>query len=126
MKEEELRPYFALDAVLTGMFGLVERIFDIEVRAADGEAEVWHPDVKFFNIHDKSTGKQIASFFLDPYSRPADKRGGAWMADCMGKSSALGIDIPVAYLTCNGSPPVGEKPSLMTFREVETLFHEVS
>ncbi|KAL7485683.1 hypothetical protein ACHAW6_012502, partial [Cyclotella cf. meneghiniana] len=125
LKEEELRPYFALDAVLTGMFGLVERIFDIEVRNADGQAEVWHPDVKFFTIHDKSNdGKHIASFFLDPYSRPADKRGGAWMADCLGKSEALGIDVPVAYLTCNGSPPVGDKPSLMTFREVETLFHE--
>jgi oligopeptidase A len=125
LKEEELRPYFALDAVLGGMFGLVERIFDIEVRAADGQAEVWHPDVKFFTIHDKSdNGKHISSFFLDPYSRPADKRGGAWMADCIGKSAALGFDTPVAYLTCNGSPPVGDKPSLMTFREVETLFHE--
>lgn len=124
LKEEELRPYFALDSVLGGLFGLVERIFDIEVRNADGTAEVWHPDVKFFTIHDKSGGKHIASFFLDPYSRPADKRGGAWMADCIGKSASLGFDIPVAYLTCNGSPPVGDKPSLMTFREVETLFHE--
>lgn len=124
LKEEELRPYFALDSVLGGLFGLVERIFDIEVRNADGAAEVWQADVKFFTIHDKSDGKHIASFFLDPYSRPADKRGGAWMADCIGKSSALGFDVPVAYLTCNGSPPVGDKPSLMTFREVETLFHE--
>ena len=124
LKEEELRPYFALDAVLKGMFKLIERIFDIEVREANGKAEVWHPDVQFFELYDKESGKHVASFFLDPYSRPADKRGGAWMADCMGKSNALGIDIPVAYLTCNGSPPVGDKPSLMTFREVETLFHE--
>lgn len=124
LKEEELRPYFALDAVLDGMFGLVDRIFGVEVREANGKAEVWNPDVKFFEIYDKESGEHMASFFLDPYSRPADKRGGAWMADCRGKSSALGIDVPVAYLTCNGSPPVGEKPSLMTFREVETLFHE--
>mmetsp|Transcript_3579 Transcript_3579/g.5170 ORF Transcript_3579/g.5170 Transcript_3579/m.5170 type:complete len:802 (+) Transcript_3579:84-2489(+) len=124
LKEEELRPYFALDKVLDGMFGLVDRIFDVEVREANGKAEVWHPDVKYFEIYDKESGEHMASFFLDPYSRPADKRGGAWMADCRGKSSALGIDVPVAYLTCNGSPPVGEKPSLMTFREVETLFHE--
>jgi len=124
LKEEELRPYFALDAVLDGMFGLVDRIFGVEVRDANGKAEVWNPDVKFFEIYDKESGEHMASFFLDPYSRPADKRGGAWMADCRGKSSALGIDVPVAYLTCNGSPPVGEKPSLMTFREVETLFHE--
>jgi len=124
LKEEELRPYFALDAVLTGMFGLIERIFGVEVRAANGKAEVWHPDVQFFELYDTESEEHVASFFLDPYSRPADKRGGAWMADCLGKSDALGIDVPVAYLTCNGSPPVGDKPSLMTFREVETLFHE--
>ncbi|KAL7463221.1 hypothetical protein ACHAXS_003593 [Conticribra weissflogii] len=125
LKEEELRPYFALDAVLKGMFELIERIFDVEVRDATGTVEVWHTDVRFFTLHDKSEeGKHIASFYLDPYSRPADKRGGAWMADCVGKSEALGFDVPVAYLTCNGSPPVGDKPSLMTFREVETLFHE--
>lgn len=124
LKEEELRPYFALDAVLEGMFKLIERIFDIEVRQANGKAEVWHPDVQFFELYDRVSGEHVASFFLDPFSRPADKRGGAWMADCLGKSEALGIDVPVAYLTCNGSPPVGDKPSLMTFREVETLFHE--
>jgi oligopeptidase A len=124
LKEEELRPYFALPAVLDGMFGLVKRIFDIEVRSADGEAEVWHPDVRFFNVYDGSSDKHIASFYLDPYSRPADKRGGAWMDVCIGKSKAMHRDVPVAYLTCNGSPPVGDTPSLMTFREVETLFHE--
>merc|ERR1712127_937856 len=124
LKEEELRPYFALDAVLKGMFELIERIFGVEVRAANGDVEVWHPDVQFFKLHDKETDTHVASFYLDPFSRPADKRGGAWMADCLGKSEALDIDIPVAYLTCNGSPPVGDKPSLMTFREVETLFHE--
>jgi oligopeptidase A len=124
MTDEELRPYFALPAVLDGMFGLLKRLFNVDVQAADGEAEVWNPDVRFFKIFDISTGKHIASFFLDPYSRPENKRGGAWMADCVGKSDAVKRDIPVAYLTCNGSPPVGTKPSLMTFREVETLFHE--
>merc|ERR1712127_841257 len=73
----------------------------------------WHPDVQFFELYDTESEEHVASFFLDPYSRPADKRGGAWMADCLGKSDALGIDIPV-----------GDKPSLMSFREVETLFHE--
>jgi oligopeptidase A len=124
MTEEELRPYFALPAVLDGMFGLLKRLFNVDVQAADGEAEVWNPDVRFFKIFDHATGKHIASFFLDPYSRPENKRGGAWMADCIGKSDAVNRNIPVAYLTCNGSPPVGTKPSLMTFREVETLFHE--
>mmetsp|Transcript_16730 Transcript_16730/g.23611 ORF Transcript_16730/g.23611 Transcript_16730/m.23611 type:complete len:759 (-) Transcript_16730:88-2364(-) len=124
LTEEELRPYFALPAVLDGMFGLVERIFNIEVRRADGDAEVWNPDVGFFKVFDVESGDQIASFYLDPYSRPENKRGGAWMDVCLGKSEAIGCDIPVAYLTCNGSPPVGDTPSLMTFREVETLFHE--
>lgn len=124
LKEEELKPYFALDKVLKGMFDLIERLFGVEVREANGKAEVWNKDVQFFELFDKESGEHVASFFLDPYSRPADKRGGAWMADCLGKSDALGIDIPVAYLTCNGSPPVGDKPSLMSFREVETLFHE--
>jgi oligopeptidase A len=124
LTEEELRPYFALPAVLDGMFGLVKRIFNIEVRPADGQAEVWNDDVMFFNVHDVDSGKHIASFYLDPYSRPENKRGGAWMDVCIGKSKAVKRDIPVAYLTCNGSPPVGDKPSLMTFREVETLFHE--
>ena len=124
LTEEELRPYFALPAVLDGMFGLVKRIFNVEVRPADGEAEVWNEDVSFFNVYDVDNGKHIASFYLDPYSRPENKRGGAWMDVCIGKSKAVNRDIPVAYLTCNGSPPVGDKPSLMTFREVETLFHE--
>jgi oligopeptidase A len=106
------------------MFSLVKRLFNIEVCAADGDAQVWHPDVRFFKVFDVETDKHIASFFLDPYSRPEDKRGGAWMDVCVGKSEAVQRDVPVAYLTCNGSPPVGEKPSLMTFREVETLFHE--
>jgi oligopeptidase A len=124
LKEEETRPYFALPVVLEGLFGLVERIFGVEVRAADGEAEVWHPDVTFYKIFDSTSGKHMASFFLDPYSRPADKRGGAWFNGCIGKSEAMNKDTPVAYLTCNGSPPVGDTPSLMTFREVSTLFHE--
>lgn len=124
LKEEETRPYFALPAVLDGMFALVSRIFNIDVQAANGEAEVWHPDVSFFKVYDKASDKHIASFFLDPYLRPEDKQGGAWMDVCIGKSEAVNCDLPVAYLTCNGSPPVSSQPSLMTFREVETLFHE--
>jgi len=104
LTEEELRPYFALPAVLDGMFGLVERIFGIEVKQAEeGDAEVWHPDVKFFNVFDAESKEQIASFYLDPYSRPADKRGGAWMDTCIGKLEDYEKEICVAYLVCNGS-----------------------
>lgn len=122
-EEEQLRPYFALPIVLEGMFSLATRLFGVKIIRADGEAQVWHDDVMFFKVLDEETGEHIASFYLDAYSRPAEKRGGAWMDVCVGKSKALDRK-PVAYLTCNGSPPVGSQPSLMTFREVETLFHE--
>jgi oligopeptidase A len=121
-EEEALRPYFPLDSVLKGLFSLAERLFQVKIVAADGEAEVWNEDVRFFHVLEASSGRRIASFFLDPFSRPANKRGGAWMDVCLQKSRALNRT-PVAYLTCNGSPPVGDQPSLMTFGEVETLFH---
>ncbi|QDT66006.1 M3 family metallopeptidase [Calycomorphotria hydatis] len=123
--DEQLRPYFSLERVLDGLFSLCEKLFQIDVRPADGEAPVWNKDVRFFTIHDKS-GKQLASFYLDPYSRPEDKRGGAWMADCLQRRRLNDdeIQLPVAHLVCNQTPPVGDRPSLMSFREVETLFHE--
>jgi oligopeptidase A len=121
-EEEQLRVYFPLEGVLTGLFSLAQRLFAVRIVAADGETDVWHPDVRYFKIYDVGGSTPIAAFYLDPFSRPAEKRGGAWMATCTGKSKVMGT-IPVAYLTCNGSPPVDGKPSLMTFREVETLFH---
>jgi oligopeptidase A len=122
--DEELRPYFPLESVLKGLFSLAERIFGIHVSSADGEAPVWHKDVRFFRVSDEG-GKQIAAFYLDPYSRPENKRGGAWMDDCLGRRLLHGrLQLPVAHLICNSTPPAGGKPSLMTFREVETLFHE--
>eukprot|EP00596_Hydrurales_sp_CCMP1899_P005259 CAMPEP_0119039880 /NCGR_PEP_ID=MMETSP1177-20130426/9621_1 /TAXON_ID=2985 /ORGANISM="Ochromonas sp, Strain CCMP1899" /LENGTH=694 /DNA_ID=CAMNT_0007004339 /DNA_START=199 /DNA_END=2283 /DNA_ORIENTATION=- len=122
-EEEQLRAYFSLPKVLEGLFALAERLFGVKIEAADGDAQVWCEDVRFFKISDSTTGEHIANFFLDPFSRPADKRGGAWMDVCLGKSQVLNRK-PVAYLVCNMSPPQGDKPSLMTFREVETLFHE--
>jgi oligopeptidase A len=124
LNDEELRPYFPLPQVLEGLFGLVHRIFGITVTPADGQAPVWHEDVHYFQIANES-GEAIAHFYLDPYSRPAEKRGGAWMDDCLGRSkTGTQVQTPVAYLICNQTPPVDGKPSLMTFREVETLFHE--
>jgi len=121
--EEALRPYFSLPKVLEGLFGISSRLFGIKITQDDAGCEKWHPDVMFFKVLDAQSGKHIASFFLDPYARPGEKRGGAWMAGCLGRSRALDKK-PVAYLTCNGSPPVGSTPSLMTFSEAETLFHE--
>ena len=127
-KEEELRPYFPLPQVLEGLFGLAKRIFGVTITSADGEAPIWHEDVRYFQVTDENDNI-IANFYLDPYSRPAEKRGGAWMDDCLGrgkiKENGQTITrLPVAYLVCNQTPPVDDKPSLMTFSEVETLFHE--
>jgi oligopeptidase A len=126
--DEELKPYFPLPRVLEGLFALTQRLFGVTIVADDGAVPVWHEDVRFFRIYGPE-GDDIAAFFLDPYSRPAEKRGGAWMDECVGRSRLLAppdavVRLPVAYLICNQTPPVGEKPSLMTFTEVKTLFHE--
>ncbi|GCL54530.1 oligopeptidase A [Microcystis aeruginosa NIES-3806] len=121
---EELRPYFPLPRVLEGIFSLAKRIFAVEIIAADGQSPIWHPDVRYFQINDEK-GEKIAYFYLDAYSRPAEKRGGAWMDVCIGRAkTGTEVRLPVAYLICNQTPPVDGNPSLMTFEEVTTLFHE--
>ncbi|BEV35657.1 M3 family metallopeptidase [Synechococcus sp. M16CYN] len=124
LDQERLRSWFPLPQVLNGLFGLCNRLFGVTVESADGDAPVWHDDVRYFHVKQNST--PIASFYLDPYSRPTSKRGGAWMDECLGRRiKADGTyALPVAYLICNQTPPVGETPSLMSFEEVETLFHE--
>ncbi len=127
LDSEALRPWFPLEQVLQGLFSLCQRLFDIRIVSTDpGEAPTWHPDVRYFRVLDGASGEPLAAFYLDPFSRPGSKRGGAWMDECLGRSRTRAGDpvLPVAYLICNQSPPVGDTPSLMTFDEVETLFHE--
>ncbi|MBM4342595.1 MAG: M3 family metallopeptidase [Deltaproteobacteria bacterium] len=125
--DETVRLYFPLPKVLQGLFDLSRALFGLEIANADGKAPVWHPDVRFFQILD-SQGDVKAAFYLDPYSRPADKRSGAWMNECVGRSRLPDPGgrprVPVAYLVCNTMPPVGDRPALLTFSEVETLLHE--
>ena len=123
--EEALRPYFPLPAVLDGLFALARRLFGVTIRPADGEAPVWNSDVRFFRVSDES-GVPIAAFYLDAYSRPAEKRGGAWVSGCLERKRRPdgNVRLPVAHVVCNQTPPVDGAPSLMTFGEVETLFHE--
>ena len=125
LNQEALRPWFPLPQVLDGLFHLCERLFSIKIEAADGEAPIWHQDVRFFKVNDQD-GHPLAAFYLDPFSRPASKRGGAWMDECLNRSrnSEGELTHPVAYLICNQTPPSGDIPSLMSFEEVETLFHE--
>ncbi|MCX5793412.1 MAG: M3 family metallopeptidase [Elusimicrobia bacterium] len=122
--DDELRPYFSLEKVLRGMFAVTHKLFGVTIEPADGEARTWNPDVRFFKVFDGAK-EHIASFFLDAYSRPENKRGGAWMNTVVGRRvSPAGLRIPVATLTCNFTPPVGEKPSLLSFDETNTMFHE--
>jgi oligopeptidase A len=122
ISEEELKPYFPEQKVLTGMFALVERLYGITIREAD--APKWHKNVRFFEILDEN-GNKSAGFYLDPYAR-AHKRGGAWMDECTVRFHKAdgSLQLPVAYLVCNFDAPVGDKPALWTHNEVITLFHE--
>ncbi|HSR02115.1 MAG TPA: M3 family metallopeptidase, partial [Methylophilaceae bacterium] len=119
--DQEVKQYFPEDKVLSGLFKVTETIFGIHVRRA--EAPTWHQDVKFFEITDQND-KPIAYFYLDLYARQ-NKRGGAWMDECISRrQKPSGLELPVAYLTCNFSAPVGSKPALFTHDEVTTMFHE--
>jgi oligopeptidase A len=121
--DEELKPYFALGRVLEGMFQIAQRLFDIHIKKAPGEAEVWHPDVSFYEISD-SRGELIAQFYLDPFARQK-KRGGAWMDVCTNRLiSKRRHQLPTAYLVCNFTPAVSGQPTLLTHDDVQTLFHE--
>lgn len=123
VSDEELRPYFPEQKVLAGLFEVVSRLYGLTVLEVKG-VDTWHKDVRFFEIHD-SLGKLRGSFYLDLYAR-AKKRGGAWMDECRVRRTLAdgSIQSPVAYLTCNFSGPVGDKPALFTHDEVITLFHE--
>jgi oligopeptidase A len=120
--EDELRAYFQAPDVIQGMFSLVERLYDIRIeRAIDVPA--WHSDVTTYWVRD-AAGATIGFFYLDPYARD-DKRGGAWMDECLARRrTAAALQIPIAYLTCNFAPPLPGQPALMTHDEVLTLFHE--
>lgn len=122
-KEEELKPYFSFDQVLSGMFSLANKLFAIKVEQHKG-VQVWNPDVRFFKVfNDKN--ELVASFYLDPFARIENKRGGAWMNECVGRFYFEGkLTKPIAYLVCNFTPPIKDQPSLLTFEEVKTLFHE--
>jgi len=121
ISQEELRPYFPLERVLSGMFEVVKRLYGIDIIQV-AVFDSWHPDARFYHVF--KDGKKIASFYLDLFARE-NKRGGAWMADCrVRRRTATGLQSPVAFLTCNFTPPLGETPSLLTHDEVTTLFHE--
>ena len=123
INDEELRPYFPEDRVLSGLFELIKRIFNIRAVERHG-VETWHKDVRFFDLLDEKDEVR-GSFYLDLYARE-HKCGGAWMDDCIGRRKTIdgSLQKPVAYLTCNFNRPLGDQPALFTHDEVTTLFHE--
>jgi len=127
VSQEEIKPYLPAPKVLSGLFEVANRLFDVSI-AEDPDANVengglYHEDVHLFNI--SKDGQLIARFYLDLYAR-GKKRGGAWMDECRVRRVKADGDaqIPVAYLVCNFTPPVGDQPALLNHDELTTLFHE--
>ena len=122
ISEEELKPYFPADRAIEGVFSVAQRLFGVQC-AARQDVDTWHPDVRYYDLLD-AEGKVFAGVYLDLYARAA-KRGGAWMDVCRTRRRHVdGVQLPVAFLTCNFAPPAGAIPSLLTHDDVITLFHE--
>jgi oligopeptidase A len=118
--DEEVKQYFPEHRVMTGLFRVVEALFQVNIEA--DQAPVWHPTVRLYRI--LRDGRLVGRFFVDLYARET-KRGGAWMQDAIGRRlTAAGTQTPVAYLCCNFPAPVGGKPATFSHDDVLTLFHE--
>lgn len=121
ISQEALRPWFPAEKVINGMFAVTGKLYGLTFREVQG-VDTWHRDVRFYDVLRENT--VVGRFYLDPYARE-HKRGGAWMDICRNRMKCdEKVQLPVAYLTTNFTPPVGDKPSLLTHDEVVTLFHE--
>jgi len=122
VSDEELRPYFPADKAMAGLFDTAAQLFGIRI-VPGGTVDIWHPDVDFFRIEDAGGGL-LGHLYTDLYARE-QKRGGAWMDECVGRARLGGqTALPVAFLVCNFMPPVGDRPGLLSHDDVVTLFHE--
>ncbi|MCX8049313.1 MAG: oligopeptidase A [Methylohalobius sp.] len=122
LSQEEVKQYFPATRVVSGLFQVVEKLYGFKIQQLEG-IDVWHPEVRCYEILDPQ-GEVRGRFYLDLYARPK-KRGGAWMDECIARRKRHGqVQIPVAFLTCNFTPPTGDVPALLTHDEVLTLFHE--
>ncbi len=123
ISQEDLKPYFPENRVVEGLFEVVNRLYGLDIREMKG-VSAWHQDVRFFEIYD-NRDQLRGRFYLDLYARP-NKRGGAWMDECIVRRIREdgSVQVPTAYLVCNFAPPVGSDPALFTHDEVQTLFHE--
>ncbi|HEX2100058.1 MAG TPA: M3 family metallopeptidase, partial [Candidatus Synoicihabitans sp.] len=124
--DEALRPYLPMDRVIPGLFELARRVFSLRiVERPAGAVEVWHPEVKFYDLFHAESGRHLGSFYADWHPRES-KRGGAWMGYLItGGPGADGSRRPhLGYICGNLTPPAAGRPALLTHREVETIFHE--
>lgn len=127
--DDQVRPYFPLPRVMDGLFALCTKLHGVTfAQEPAGSFPTWHADVAYYAVKDER-GKTIAHFYLDPYARAGLKRGGAWVNGCLGRHvDGDDTQLPVTHIVCNGTPPAGEgashTPSLMSFDEVVTMFHE--
>ncbi|KAL0104928.1 hypothetical protein PUN28_016522 [Cardiocondyla obscurior] len=126
--ENKWREYFPLPTVLSGIFEHIETLFNVKI-VESKKADIWHKDVRFFDIFDLnvSSTKPIANFYLDPYARGSDKfrkeQDSGWVSVIKSKSK-VGNSTPLIALIFNFPPPVGDKPSLLSFRDVQVLFQK--
>ncbi len=123
ISDKEIKPYLPENKVIEGLFKITNQLFNVSINENNDNIEVWHKDVKFFDVKNEKN-EIIAHFYLDLYAREK-KRGGAWMDECKNRFfSNNKKQLPIAYLTCNLTPPVAGKEALFTHDEVITLFHE--
>jgi peptidyl-dipeptidase Dcp len=121
--EEELRPYFKLENVVEGVFEHARRLYGLKFIEVDGVGK-YHPDVRTFEVREEKTQKYIGLFYTDFFPRET-KKGGAWMTAYREQGYFHGqVHRPHVSITCNFTKPTASKPSLLTYGEVETLFHE--
>ena len=121
---EDLRPYFKLDNVLSGCFEHFSKLFNLSFKPADGY-DIWHPDVKVFEVFDKGDNSFVGTLFADFHPR-SGKKDGAWMTSFRAQGRYNNkIERPVIAIVCNFTKPTPERPSLITHDEVLTLFHEM-
>lgn len=123
ISQEALKPWFPAPKVVEGMFKIASKLFTIHIKAKD-DINLWHKDANYYEVFNDAD-ELIAGFYLDLYAREK-KRGGAWMDECRVRRKKLNgeLQLPVAYLTCNFTPPIGDAPALLTHNEVQTVFHE--